>query len=926
MELFDFFSRANGDYLEQLYEQYRQDPSKIDDRWAVFFAGFEAGNPEGSEGVLGRLLSSRSGSPAEGVNHLVHSYRSMGHLEANLNPLGEDRPKSPLLKMSEFGFQDDGDLDIEVGSGGFQGPSHTKLRELVGHLRATYCGNVGVEFMGIADKVQREWLLQQMEPTLNRPQFSVDDKKQILEGLVRAEGFEQFLHTKYVGQKRFAVQGAESVIPLLQTLVREANKEGAEEIIMGMAHRGRLNVLANVLDKPYEMILSEFEGTALTPNEEGDGDVKYHMGYTNTREGVNGKPLQVSLCPNPSHLELVNPVLEGMVKAKQEARGDEEGGRVVPIIVHGEAAFTGQGIVPETLSLSELDAYRTGGTVHVIINNQVGFTANPDQTRFTTYPTDVAKMIQAPIFHVNGDDPEAVVHVARIAMAYRQRFKMDVLIDLWCYRKYGHNETDDPTFTQPVMYQRIAEMKSVRDLYAEKLNAEGTVTAEEVTAMETGLKEELDAAWHGARDTRARSRINNFRDLWEGFDRARDDWSARTAVSFEDIQQISEFGTLVPDGFNVHPKLNRFLEARQAMARGEKQTDWGCAEMWALGSLLMEGTPVRLTGQDCQRGTFTHRHAVLHDFQTGQEYAPLAALPSRFTIKNTMLSELAVLGFEWGYSVADPRNLVIWEAQFGDFVNGAQAIIDQFMSSAESKWDRMSGLVLLLPHGYEGQGPEHSSARLERFLQLCAENNMQVCYPSVPAQYFHLLRRQIHRNFRKPLILMMPKSLLRDERSTSPIDDFTKSDLHLVIPDTHADAARVDRVLFCTGKVYFGLDSARNDQKVDNVAIVRVEQLYPFPDRDLTAVIAKYKNATEFFWVQEEPKNMGAYTFVAPRLERVLPEGRKLEYRGRGEASSPAHGFYRVHLLEEQELVKSALDFSSSAVWNTSKATAEKQL
>jgi 2-oxoglutarate dehydrogenase E1 component len=924
MELFDFFSRANADYLEQLYEQYRQDPTKIDERWAVFFAGFEAGNTPGTENVLARLLSSRSGSPAEGVNHLVHSFRQMGHLEANLNPLGEDRPPSQFLRLSEFGFSED-DKSMEVAAAGFYGPAHKNLGELIDNLRATYCGNIGVEFMGISDKVQREWLLQQMEPLLNRPQYSTDEKKQILEQLVRTEGFEQFLHTKYVGQKRFSVQGADSVIPLLQTLVQQASREGADEIIMGMAHRGRLNVLAHVLGKPYEMILCEFEGTALTPNEEGDGDVKYHMGYTNTREGFEGRPIQISLCPNPSHLELVNPVLEGMVKAKQEARGDDDGTKVVPIIIHGEAAFTGQGIVPETLSLSELDAYRTGGTVHIIVNNQVGFTATASQTRFTPYPTDVAKMIQAPIFHVNGDDPEAVVHVARVAMQYRQQFKMDVMIDVWCYRKYGHNETDDPTFTQPVMYQKVAQMKPVRETYAATLLEQSTISAADIEEMETRLKSELDTAWTNARDTRARSRINNFRDLWEGFDRARDDWSARTAVSFEDIQQITEFGTLVPDGFSVHPKLQRLLETRKSMARGEKPADWGCGEMWALGSLLMEGTPVRLVGQDCERGTFSHRHAVLHDYQDGREYAPLSAIPSRFTIKNSMLSELAVMGFEYGYSVADPRNLVIWEAQFGDFVNGAQPIIDQFLSSGESKWDRMSGLVLLLPHGYEGQGPEHSSARLERFLQLCAENNMQVCYPSVPAQYFHMLRRQIHRNFRKPLVLMMPKSLLRDERSTSAVEDFTKSGLQLVIPDAAANADAVERILFCSGKIYFPIDSARQEQNVKNVAVVRVEQLYPFPEKEIQSVLSKYKNAAEIFWVQEEPKNMGAWSFISPRIERILPAGKTLEYRGRGEASSPAHGFYRVHNVEEQELIKSALDFSSAG-WTKTRTATEKQL
>jgi 2-oxoglutarate dehydrogenase E1 component len=907
MELFDFFSRANSDYIEQLYQQYQANPEAIDERWAVFFAGFEAGN-DGPGSILKHLLSSQSGSPAEGVNHLVHSYRELGHFIANLNPLGGNLDDHPLLQLSDFGFKSTDDLERTVGNGGFLGPTEgSKLSDLLSSLKKTYCGTFAVEYMDISNKVQRDWLQERMEPSLNHPHLSPDEKSRILSKLAAAEGFEQFLHTKYVGAKRFSIQGAESTIPLLDTLLCEAGALGAEEIFLGMAHRGRLNVLTNTIGKPFELVLREFEGTAELPSDDGDGDVKYHMGYTNTLTTPSGNPLLVTLVPNPSHLEVVDPVVVGMAKAKQDARGDAAGARVIPILIHGEAAFTGQGIVPETLSLSELGHYQTGGTIHVIINNQVGFTATARETRFTPYPTDVAKMIQAPIFHVNADDPEAVVHAARLAMQFRQEFKVDVLIDLWCYRRYGHNETDDPTFTQPVMYQKIDNMKSVRDSYADKLANEGVVSQEAFERMNTEFREQLDHAQASAREARS-GPAAVFRDLWEGFDRARGDWTARTAVGHEEILQITALATHVPDGFAVHRKLVKVLEARRAMAKGDKNADWGCAEMWAFGSLLQEGTPVRLMGQDSQRGTFTHRHATLHDTTNGDVFTPLTQFPARFIVENTMLSELAVLGFEYGYSIADPRNLVLWEAQFGDFVNGAQAILDQFLVSGESKWDRMSGLVLLLPHGYEGQGPEHSSARLERFLQSCAENNIQVCYPSVPAQYFHMLRRQIHRKFRKPLVLMMPKSMLRDERSTSKIEEFTEGRLHLVIDDDSVKSEQVERLIFCTGKVYFGLVAAREERKITNTALVRVEQLYPFPKTELEAVMAHYPKATEFLWTQEEPKNMGAWFFIEPKMRPLLPTGAELHYCGRGEAASPAHGFYRVHQLEEQEFLKSAFD------------------
>jgi 2-oxoglutarate dehydrogenase E1 component len=910
MELLDFFSRANADYIDQLYQQYQRDPHSVDERWAVFFAGFEAGGARGS--VLESLLSSQSGSPAEGVNHLVHSYRELGHFTANLNPLGGNRESHPLLDLSEFGFSAPADLPRQVGNGGFLGPYDGTLGGLLESLKTTYCGTLGVEYTDIADKKQRLWLQERMEPALNRPELSPEEKRRVLEALVAAEGFEQYLHTKYVGVKRFSLQGSESVIPMLETILGTAGESGVTELVMGMAHRGRLNVLAHTLQKPYELILSEFEGTALPTDDEGDGDVKYHLGYSNERALTAGQKIRVTLSPNPSHLEIVNPVVEGLVKAGQDRLGDADGARVIPVLIHGEAAFTGQGVVPETLSLSELDAYRTGGTIHLIINNQVGFTAIAKETRFTPYPTDVAKMIQAPIFHVNADDPEAVVHAARLAVQFRQEFKVDVMIDLWGYRKYGHNETDDPSFTQPLMYQIVDKKVSVRDQYAAKLVAEGVVTEADVDHMKSALKERLDAAQAAAKKTVPRDRYPAFRGAWEGFTRAREDWSAKTAISADAIARLTASATRVPDDFTVHPKLKKLLATREEMGRGERGADWGTAEMWAIGSLLLEGTPVRLMGQDSERGTFSHRHAVLHDYQNGAKYAPLQHLSpdqARFTIANTMLSELAVLGFEYGYSAADPRNLVMWEAQFGDFANGAQAVFDQFLSSAESKWDHMNGLTLLLPHGYEGQGPEHSSARLERFLQLCAENNMQVCYPTLPAQYFHLLRRQMRRNFRKPLVLMMPKSLLRDERSSSRLEEFTESGFASVIDDPTVTAPEtVRRVLLCTGKVYFTLVAGRAERKTTDTALVRVEQLYPFPKAEIEKALGRYQRAEELYWVQEEPRNMGAWTFMEPRLGSLLPSGLRLEYCGRGEAASPAHGFYRIHHLEEHEFVARALE------------------
>ena len=931
MEPFDFVNRANAEYIDRVYEKYRKDPRSVSENWQAFFAGFEAGltrsdTTAGPVGVPpsvsdnGEYLSHADIPTAVpltiGVFDIVHSYREIGHFVARLDPLGHDRGDHPLLHLDNFGMTE-ADLDRVVGKGSFTGPSNGTLRDLIEKLRETYCGHLGVEFINISDRVQRDWLLARMEPILNKPQFSPEEKTEILYQLIAAEEFEQYLHRVFIGAKRFSLEGAESLIPLTNTLIDFGATVGAEQLIMNMAHRGRLNVLAHVLNKPYESMLAEFMGTTQQTPEMGDGDVKYHLGYANERSLEHGMKVKVSLVPNPSHLELINPIMQGIVRAKQLIFGDAGRNRVVPISMHGDASFTGQGIVAETLNLSELPGWRTGGTIHIIINNQIGFTTPPQQERFTPYPTDMAKAIQAPIFHVNGDDPEACVHAAMLAIGFRQEFKCDVMIDLWCYRRHGHNEQDEPDFTQPVMYKQIRSHRTTRQLYAERLVAEGVVTEAELEQMKQTVIARLSNARKLAEEVRPRAKVPRFSGVWKGLGRAGSDWSAKTAVPREVLQRIADSQAKTPDGFNVHPKLARVLTGRQQAVKQGFGIDWGCGEMLAIGALLLEGVPVRFTGQDVERGTFSHRHAVLHDHENGSVYIPLQRLDdkqAKFTICNSMLSEFAVLGFEWGFASADPRNLVVWEAQFGDFVNGAQPIIDQILAASESKWNYMNGLVMLLPHGYEGQGPEHSNAYVERFLHLCAEENMQVIVPSTPAQYFHALRRQIHRKFRKPLVAMMPKSLLRFEPSSSRIEEFTGNSFQNVIDDSSVtDPHAVRRLILCSGKVFYTLLHANQKRPADkqrDVAIVRVEQLYPFPQKEIAAALAKYSRRQEVLWVQEEPKNRGAWSFIAPHLADMLPDNVVLSYVGRDEAASPATGSMKVHQHEERDIVSAALELS----------------
>lgn len=918
MESFDLIDSANAEYIERLYQQYQKDPRSLEDEWVAFFSGFEIGLGRPASSVIPAIKG--NGKPGEvplnkGIYALVHVYRENGHLIANLDPLGHNRKSHPLLELSEFGLTPN-DLNSKLGNGGFLGFKDGTLRELIEKLRVTYCQTLGVQYTDISDKNQRNWLEERMEPILNHPHFPREHCAHILKLIVQAEEFEQFLHTKYIGQKRFSIEGGEALLPLLDTIVEAGSELGVDEVVMGMAHRGRLNVLAHILGKPYETFFCEFEGSALVAAPEGDGDVKYHLGYSCDRISGHGRKMHISLCPNPSHLELVDPVIEGIVWAKQERKNDSERSRVIPVQIHGEAAFTGQGIVYETLSLSELKGYGTGGTIHIIINNQLGYTAIPSQTRYTTYPTDISKMIQAPVFHVNADDPQAVVHAARMAIEFRQQFKTDVLIDLICYRRYGHNEADDPTYTQPVMYKKIQEHSTVTQIYSNRLLEEEVLDQNEVEEIRAEVKDRLDKAFEADREIPPNKRVMSFGGLWQGITRAGDNWDTETAVPQEILKQVAAKATRIPPNFNVHRKLKRFMQSRMNMVEGKEPMDWGCAEMLAIGSLLLQGIPVRLTGQDVERGTFSHRHAVWHDVETDECYVPLKHLDENqapLTILNTMLSELAVLGFEYGVSSADPNRLVVWEAQFGDFVNGAQMVIDQFITSSESKWQRMSGIVLALPHGYEGQGPEHSSGRLERFLTLCAEKNIQVSYPTTPAQLFHLYRQQVLRKFRKPLVVMSPKSLLRNPRSFSTMIDLTKGRFQRIMPSpSTTNPLDIQRLLLCTGKVYYDLEEERENRNSQDVSIVRMEQLYPFPEKELESLIAQYKNLREVFWIQEEPQNMGAWRFMREHLTPILSEICMLTYIGRDEASSPATGSYKAHKIEQEEIVNQAFDLQTT--------------
>jgi 2-oxoglutarate dehydrogenase E1 component len=895
-----FANRWNVGAIEASYERWRQDPASVDEQWRLFFEGFDLGAAR----AAGPAVDSTN--KQTGIIRLIDAYRALGHMLARLDPLGETKAGHPQLQLSEFGL-DEGDLGRTFDTSHFVGLPRATLRELIAALRETYCRTIGVEYMHIQDLRVRRWLQERMEPRRNQPNFSRRQKLGILMDINFAELFEKFLHTRFVGQKRFSLEGSETLIPVLDAVIRRAADDGIREVVMGMSHRGRLNVLANIIGKPYHEIFSEFDDNLLPNSVDGDGDVKYHLGFSADRTTARGK-IHVSLTPNPSHLEAVDPVVEGRTRAKQFDFGDEDRSRGMPLLIHGDAAFAGQGLVAETLNLSQLAGYRTGGTIHVIVNNQIGFTTSPTDARSTVYCTDVAKMIQVPIFHVNGEDPEAAVYVAELALEFRQAFHQDVVVDMYCYRRHGHNEGDEPSFTQPLMYAKIMERPTLSEIYTEQLIMTGALTTDEAEALNAEFEGKLNRALEEVKSRPLQSLgMGGYQGRWQGFSRQYNWAPVDTGVPYERLRFIADRLGSVPDQFTANPKIRRILDTRAREVEERKPLDWALAEALAFGSLLLERTPIRLSGQDSRRGTFSQRHAVLFDALTGDAYIPLNNLaPDQAPLRvyDSLLSEAAVLGFEFGYSWDSPDKLVLWEAQFGDFANGAQVIIDQFIVCSNSKWQRDSGLVMLLPHGYEGQGPEHSSARLERFLQMCAEDNIQVVYPTTPAQYFHLLRRQMKRDFRKPLIVMTPKSLLRHKGAMSDVEEFVSGRFHEVLDDAAADPARVRRVLLCSGKVYYDLLERRADQEGGGVAILRVEQFYPFPHQQLDRALARYRKAKEWAWVQEESMNMGGWTFMEPRLRAM---DYNVQYVGRDASASPATGSRQVHLREQRELVEAAL-------------------
>ncbi|HEY2785236.1 MAG TPA: 2-oxoglutarate dehydrogenase E1 component [Fimbriiglobus sp.] len=904
-----FAGPFNRELLEREYARWQADPSAVDPSWLAFFAGMEFGGTEVGSTTPDDVRRQ------VGVVRLITSYRDLGHLAAHIDPLEEKEPPVPWLISFDRFHLTEADFPVTVDGSmlfGVNGP--IPLGELYTALKETYCRTIGVEFMHLQDIPARKWLAERMEPSRNRPNLAVRQKLRTLLSLHWAELFEKYLHTKYIGQKRFSLEGAETLLPVLDAIVERGPSLGVKEYVIGMAHRGRLNVLANILRKPFAEIFTEFEDNYL-PDEthDGDGDVKYHMGFSADVTTGDGGQVHLSLCPNPSHLEAVNPVVEGRVRAKQRLHNDTERTMGVPLLIHGDAAMAGQGLVAETFNLCNLPGYRTGGTLHVVINNQIGFTTSPRDARSTQYCTDVAKVVQAPIFHVNAEDPEACVMVAELALAFRQEFRRDAVIDLVCFRRWGHNEADEPSYTQPVEYKKIRAKPSASQVYTKQLVSDGTLSQEEADAIDGEFRGRLDAALADVKGGPPRKKgMKGYAGRWEGLAAKYSHAPANTAVPGATLDRIADRIATVVDGFTIHPKLKDILGQRRDAVKQRGAVDWGTGEALAFGSLVLDGHPVRLSGQDSRRGTFSHRHSFLYDYETGQPYCPLANLdPAQapFDAYDSCLSEAAVLGFDYGYSLDDPSSLVLWEAQFGDFANGAQVIIDQFVASGESKWSRSSGLVLLLPHGYEGQGPEHSSARLERFLQMCAEDNMQVGNFTTPAQLFHALRRQVLRPFRKPLVVMTPKSLLRHPKAVSPIADFESGTFREVIDDAVADPDRTRRILICSGKVYYDLAARQEKKQAADIAVVRLEQFYPWPQDQLQTVLDRYKKAREFVWVQEESQNMGGWSFVEPRLRNM---GAVAAYVGRDASASPATGSHHVHEYEQRVLVDEAFTSTGS--------------
>ncbi len=910
----------NLEFIDRQYEKWRADPGSVSRDWRHFFQGFRfaagdagpapeaPGKPAAAPAPAPETAGDRAGAIRQSrAEALIHRYRDIGHLLACLDPLSACPTGHPLLDLSAFDLTE-ADLDAEVHAGSLADGEWRPLGEILQGLRETYCRSVGVEFMHLQDPSERGWLIERMEPVRNAPELEAGDRLRILRKLHHAALFEGFLNRKYVGQTRFSLEGADVIVPLLDAVFRRAAEEGCREAILGMAHRGRLNVQTNVLGRPYEDIFSQFEHCYDADNLVGSGDVKYHNGYLNDVAFPGDKKIRVYLVDNPSHLESVDPVVEGVARARQDAVGEKGRRRVLPVLLHGDAAFAGQGLVAETLNLSQLAGYRTGGTIHVIINNQIGYTTLPEDARSTRYSTDVAKMLMVPIFHVHGESPDAVIHAARLAADYRTRFGKDVVIDVICYRRYGHNEGDEPYFTQPLLYERIKDRPSVHATYGERLREEGLVSDQELEALDKEINDALSSAFEEIKGSACAFPFSSFYEQWEGIADRYDPEPPKTAVSGDRIESLAASLNTPPEDFEIHRKLSLVLKRRRESVDKGEGIDWANAEALAFGSLLTEGVPVRLSGQDSRRGTFSQRHAALAETRTGKTHVPLNHLSkdqAPFYGIDSLLAEAGVLGFEYGYSLVTPGGLTLWEAQFGDFVNNAQAVIDLYIASGKAKWRRDSGLVMLLPHGLEGLGPEHSSARPERFLQLCADNNMLVCNLTTPAQYFHCLRRQVRAPYRLPLIVMAPKSLLRHPRAVSKVAEFTDDRFRPVLDDSASLEDPPYRVIFCSGKIYYDLLQRREELKAFDIGIIRVEQLYPFPRAEIEAVMNRYRDAKQWCWVQEEPANMGAWNFVWQRLE-ILAEA-PFRYIGRKTSASPATGFPKVYRREQAAIIEEAI-------------------
>ena len=955
LEKTSFLQGSNSSFIKEQYLKYLSDPKSVPQSWEEFFNGLDDDREvikreiigpswarekidfKENEDLISNLENSENLSEDKDLNikenfegekeqsvkaiTLIRAYRIRGHLIANLDPLGMmERKYLSELHPNEHGFKKE-DFNKKIYLNGYLDRDYATVNEILVFLKKTYCSTIGVEYMHISDPIEKKWFREKMEKKENQLNFTTNGKKAILNKLIQAEGFENFLAIKFVGTKRFGIDGGESLIPALEQLIKRGGQLGVKEIKIGMPHRGRLNVLANLLQKSYKRMFNEFAGE-FESSSDSTGDVKYHLGASSNRE-FDGNLVHISLSDNPSHLEAVNPVVLGQSRAKQFFHSDKKRQQVIPILIHGDASFAGQGVVAECFAMSGLPGHNTGGTIHIIVNNQIGFTTNPRFARSSPYPSDLAKMVEAPILHVNGDDPEAVVHCARIAMDFRQKFNRDVVIDMICYRRFGHNEGDEPSFTQPIMYSKIKKHPTTLNVYAEKLIKEKTISNDEFNSMKLEFKNLLELQFKTAKEYKPK--LEWYEGVWSRFKPERGkDKRGNTGVSLEKIKQIGNKITFIPKNFNSHPTINKIFEKKKEMFDKGKGIDWATAEHLAFATLLDEGYPVRLSGQDSGRGTFSQRHSVLRDQTDSKYYTPLNNISKnqkKFEVIDSLLSELAVLGFEYGYALSEPTTLVVWEAQFGDFANGAQVVIDQFIAPGERKWTRACGLVMLLPHGYEGQGPEHSSARLERFLQLCAQENLQIINCTTPANYFHALRRQIHRGFRKPLIIMTPKSLLRNKRCVSNIEDFSKNNTFHRILNDHADIQQKDykliklkndkkikKVILCSGKIYFDLLEAREKIKNDEVYLIRIEQLYPFPVKPLAQELKRFKKNSDFFWCQEEPQNMGAWnsakTYIQWTLNHINAKKKEVIYIGRKPAASPATGYLKKHLAQQKEIIQ----------------------